>query len=512
MPEKRASIWVGLVVIFLISLPYLYAFQQNTPDAEFGGFLINPLDGHSYLAKMQIGYRGDWLFDLPYSAQPAKGALLFFFYILLGHISRISGLSLIFIFHAARIVSAVVLVISIRRFFRAVFDEPGDQARALALGLLGSGLGWIAALGGYFTSDLWVAEAFPFLSAYTNPHFTLGLALMIRILTPGARQSFLTSIVFGFLLAVIQPFGVVIAVLVRLVVAGMEVLESRNWRFSSFAEAGLFPLLGLGLGGGVFLLYQYFAIQADPILSVWNEQNVTPSPPLIDLLFSLSPALILAVIGCFKAWKDDRGRRMVVWAGLSLLLLIVPWNLQRRFIGGLYFPLAGLSIFGLKLLTENTGLKIKTGFLILLVLSLPTNLIVILSGMNAAKNRDEMVFIDSQTLRLLDWIEAETAPDSVLLADRDAGLLIPSFTGRRVVYGHPFESIHAAEEIQFLDSVKSGDQTAAYYRREIDERGVDFLILRDQPAGGLADWIDIDKPDTVYSRGGDVIYLTRSQE
>ena len=55
--------------------------------------------------------------------------------------------------------------------------------------ILGSGLGWIAAFFQQSTSDLWVAEAYPFLSAYTNPHFPLAIALMLFLLILSEREN-----------------------------------------------------------------------------------------------------------------------------------------------------------------------------------------------------------------------------------------------------------------------------------------------------------------------------------
>ena len=57
----------------------------------FGGFLLNPLDGNSYLAKMQQGASGSWRFTLPFTPEPGEGAYLFLFYLALGHLCRLTG-------------------------------------------------------------------------------------------------------------------------------------------------------------------------------------------------------------------------------------------------------------------------------------------------------------------------------------------------------------------------------------------------------------------------------------
>src|SRR5690606_21497761 len=61
---------------------------------------------------------------------------------------------------------------------------PAGRARlgAWLLFALGSGLGWLAVPFGAFTSDLWVAEAFPFLAVLANAHFAPAMALMLGLL------------------------------------------------------------------------------------------------------------------------------------------------------------------------------------------------------------------------------------------------------------------------------------------------------------------------------------------
>ena len=292
MPEKRTIILIISLVILLITIPYLYAFQQNDSEWQFGGFLINPVDGHSYLAKMEIGQRGSWIFRLPYTAEPGDGAYLFLFYIFLGHTARLIGAEKVIVFHAARVMSALILGLTIWNLIRKIFVDQEDRKMAALIIMFGSGLGWIAVLGGLFTSDFWVAEAYPFLSAYTNPHFTLGLAIMTWMLTPESNISWVISSIMGLVLAVIQPFAIVIVILVLAARVLIEIITKKNVDWKQIIKwPSLWSLVGIGLSGGVYLVYQYTAILTDPVLTIWNDQNLTPSPGFLDLAISFSPAL-----------------------------------------------------------------------------------------------------------------------------------------------------------------------------------------------------------------------------
>lgn len=489
MPRKRDLLIIAAGVLLLTALPYLIAGQVGG-EQQFGGFLINPIDGHSYLAKMQEGYRGSWKFTLPFTAEPGRGAYLFLFYLMLGHVAKWLQLPLLIVFHGARILSGVFLIWAINRLARTIFQSKADRTAAFLLILLGSGLGWIAVLAGLFTSDFWVAEAFPFLSIYTNPHFTAGLALMIFALLPGKKRHFLPAFFLGLAISVIQPFGVVILLLVLVADAAIWLFEDRpSWK-ALFGSDKVRWLLGLGVGGGPVIVYQYWVIIRDPVLSLWHAQNQTPTPGVIDLLLAFSPSLVLGIFGIKKAWQAPKPRKLVIWAGISALLIFMPWSLQRRFLTGIYVPLAALCIFGLDWLSDRGLLSRRVGLAVVFALSLPTNIIVLASGIQAAVRADPRIFIDIPAVNVLDWIERNTKDTELIIAERDMGLLIPSATGRRVVYGHPFETAEAEQEGEWIDSFFLEDQPPVYYQEALDERKADFVLLSSDSSPSLRTWLE----------------------
>src|SRR5512143_743032 len=98
-------IWVIVVsasVVALASLPYAAVYLTTPPDLRFVGTLLNPLDGDSYLAKMQSGAQGDWLFHLPYTAQDHPGAFVYAHYLALGHLAEWTRLPVPLVYHLTR--------------------------------------------------------------------------------------------------------------------------------------------------------------------------------------------------------------------------------------------------------------------------------------------------------------------------------------------------------------------------------------------------------------------------
>jgi hypothetical protein len=59
-----------------------------------------------------------------------------------------------------------------------------------------------------------------------------------------------------------------------------------------------------------------------------------------------------------------------------MVLLYIPFNFQRRLTLGLFFPLAGLAALGLDRMVRGR-VKFRAVFILLMILSLPSNLIVI---------------------------------------------------------------------------------------------------------------------------------------
>jgi len=125
----------------LTTVPYLAAASQNA-DWRFGGFLLAVEDGNSYIAKMGEGARGAWLFTLPYSTEPQRGVLIYSFYLLLGRLAGPNHDAQVIVYHAARIVCGVGLLLASYLFLAEFFAarqaaaagaHPGGAGRRVRL-------------------------------------------------------------------------------------------------------------------------------------------------------------------------------------------------------------------------------------------------------------------------------------------------------------------------------------------------------------------------------------------
>ncbi|MGD0708724.1 MAG: hypothetical protein ABSA51_09750 [Anaerolineaceae bacterium] len=469
-----------LVLLLLISaLPYLWGVINQGDAYRFGGFLLNPIDGNSYLAKMYEGWLGNWSFTLPYTAQLGQGAYLFLFYLFLGHFARWVGLPLIVMFHLARMGGIFLLAFASKHFCEFIFPtNPRASKAALALVLFGSGLGWIASFFQLFTSDLWVAEAYPFLSAFSSPHFTIGIAIVlwVFILTnqkPNLKNALLLFI-SGLLLSAIMPFDFVITAIVITVALLWSAIETRQFMWQ--------PFVSFGIGGGLYLTYQYWIILSTPLLSGWNAQNVTPAPAFLNFVLSFSPALILAIWGLWSALRQHEEfpiKLLLVWLVLAPVLIYLPFSLQRRFMAGYYIPVAILAVYAIYVALSRTrpALNPNKIFIPVFIVSILTNVIVLFSGLYGAQAHNQLLYLSKDEDAAISWIKANTPQDAIILASPQIGTFIPALTGRHVLWGHPFETVNSdiveKEVIQFYSGSVSEIEQNTY----LQTNRVNYLFL-----------------------------------
>lgn len=471
MDAKKLNWFLIIIIIIMVvvtSFPYIYAASVSGNKFVFGGFLFNPIDGNSYLAKMRQGWEGDWRFTLPYTAESGRGAFLFLFYLALGKISRVTGFTMLTTYHVVRVICLTIMLIALYNFFTGLLKTERQLKIAFILAVFGSGLGWAAMVFGIFTADFWVAEAYPFLSAYVNPHFPLGVALLLWLFSLSRRFPdddgfdgnkwrgaglFLGAILLG----IVMPFGVVIAILVLGCLGTWRSIEiyqdGKSQSLPSFSREYYSTIL-VGIGGGPILLYYYWVTLIDPVMAGWNSQNVTPSPPVWDFIISFLPVLVFAIPGALVALRDRTKsmRILVVWSVLGLLLLWIPFGLQRRFIFGLYIPFAGLASLGIDKLLENVRRNQFVILICIIVFAIITNLIVIMAGIGGIRSRDRSVYMTQGESQAFEWLDNNIEIDAVILAGPDSGLLIPAYTGRRVLYGHPFETVDANTKLHEVKS------------------------------------------------------------
>jgi hypothetical protein len=478
---KRLN-FLYLIILVLVILPYALAWIFQGEDI-FSGLLFNPTDGYSYLAKMRQGWEGNWKFYLPYTAQEGGGAYIFLFYLFLGHAAHWFHLSLALMFHIARVLGSIFLIWALQRLLKKNFNFDEEQVfRTMLLVCLGSGLGWMALLWGKILPDFWLAETYPFLSMFANPHFPLGLGLMVMIFTKVDGKCDWQVIIgwagLGLVLSIILPFGFVIAALVLGIKWIWEIFEKRKTD-STIIVLNMVP-------GGMWLFYQIVAILNDPVLSQWNTQNITITPPFLDLLVALSPAVLAGIGGLIVISRSNEfpGRGLLIaWTAGCFLLAVIPFGLQRRFLTGIFIPICILAMVALDNWKNHSPGRTKYAYVILLILSLPANLITLSIFTSAGLGHEPELFISKEEASALKWMDTAIPKQSRCLTGAETGLLLPAYSHCRVLYGHPFETIHAVEQKEQVTEFFTKSMNMETAQQFFKDKGIDFVVFNKRDGG-----------------------------
>jgi hypothetical protein len=460
--EWRWAAMRSVALVVLATLPYLIARLTTQDELFYTGFLTNPEDGHTYLAKMRQGARGDWLTHLPYTADPHQGEFLFTYYLALGHLARWFRLPLTAVWHGARILNGFVLLMVLYWAAAHFFHDVARRRFALILTALGSGLGWLAVLLGKMTVDLWVPEGYVFYSIFTNPHFPLAIALMLLILlwsvTPWGTRNVHGRRLVGAALAaaalgLVQPLGMLTVGAALLVYTGILWIQRRRLPIREVACG-----VAVAAAGSPFVLNAYLVSLRNPAFAIWSAQNQTPSPPPWDVLIGYGLVLLLAVGGLWVAWRRRRDRDwlLIAWAASTAVLVYLPFSLQRRLIMGWIVPLGMLATLGWYGLRRKRQARARVVWALVAV----SHLFVIVIALVGALTRHEALFLSQDERAALDWLADSAAPDTLVIAAPDTGLYIPAWAGQRVFYGHRFETAHADERrAQVTAFYRDGERT-----------------------------------------------------
>ncbi len=492
--HRRWLIAWSLALIGLSCLPYLFAALSCPAHLRFTGFVVNYQDGNTYLAKMQQGARGEWLYHLPFTPEDHQGAFLLTYYILLGQLAALTHLPLIWTYHLARVANGFFLLLMAYHFIARFVQDTEKRRAAFLITALASGLGWLVAPLGYVTADLWVPEGFPFYALFVNPHFPLAMGLMLAVFGLTIRTDNETeesrrpaAVRLGLIaaaavaLAIVQPFCLATIYAVLAAYIGLRLLKERRWPWPEITALAVTVMVS-----APFIIYDYYISVANPAFRAWSEQNLTPSPPVWDYALSYGPILILAAVATVgmlrRGEKAPTRRFLFTWIAVNAALLYAPISLQRRLVLGLSFPLSILAADGLQ---DHILPRFKRKTLVLAVvigLSTLTYAFLLLGALSTTISHDPRLYLHRDEMAALTWLRDNVAPEAVVLASPQGGLFIPAWAGRRVVYGHPFETIEAETKKARVEAAFGGNDDAL-----LDDYSVSYVLFGPRERA-LGDW------------------------
>ncbi len=467
---RREHIWVIIVasiIMALTTVPYIIGALRSNDEWRFSGFVFGVEDGNSYLAKMQLGAHGEFLFQLSYAFEDHPKALFFPLHILLGKLTgwivgtqdtlRLHS-ALIITYHLSRITFGIILLLVTYRFLAELLPRLSQRRVACILIALGGGLGWLLIL---FRApeqplELYSPEAFTFLDLYGLPHLSASRALMLSGLLcylRAIRDKWWWGLIAGacwLTMTLIQPFYMlIIFVIIALHVfalAVMTFLHKDDLLRGIDLSGSTLRALWIGAMASAFglplTIYSFLLFLSNTIYKVWGNQNVLPSPSWWVYLAAWGLFLFIGIFGVRSLYRRNLIAcvLIVMWILVVPILIYIPYNLQRRFSEAVYVPMVALAIGGVTAVFSGRRrvwrLARRYAPIFLILLSLPMTLVLWIGGVNAVMTYSQPIYQDRDQVATYVFLGKNLPPRANVLSSYQFGNAVPAYGYLVAVIGH----------------------------------------------------------------------------
>lgn len=465
-------IGVSLLVLLVSSLPMLVGYAVQTPDQRFMGTLYDQPDYFINLARVQLGARSEFRFRSIVTSEPHASEPILYYYIMLGAVGRLLGLSVTAIYEISRLLGGLVELALIYKFIARFVSEIGIRRLSFLLVSLASGLGWLLIFTPWFSRpnqspmDFWLADGYLIFSLLGFSHFGWSLAALLAAFlawldyaeAPTVNR-LLWLMAFGLLLSFIQIFEIVLLDAVILL-DGLRRLYLARTRWKAFLAAGIGVGLLQLLAGLPFAL----ALQTNPLVRVWADQVRPVMPPPQYLVEGYGLLWVLAGVGLVVAWHS-RSQVLAfpaIWLVGVTFFIYIPNPFQYRLLLGLEVPLglfAGLGFakticpwvlahLPLRWQSPRVGWWLTALTLIAL---LPSTLYVISGNVLLAATHWQGAYVTGGQVAAIDWLQANAQRDEIVLAELKIGGALPGWIGQHTYFGHFGETINFSQKQQLVD-------------------------------------------------------------
>ncbi|MDD5309732.1 MAG: hypothetical protein PHU25_20640 [Deltaproteobacteria bacterium] len=499
--REKAAVWgFGALLALATSLPYLIAWASAAPGEVFTGIAFNSTDTNQYLAWIRDGARGEVIFTNRYTPEPTPPAFFVPFFLVLGWISRLTGLPAVAVFHGARVLLVPALVRVVHWFSGLFLASTRDRFLATGLAVTMGGLGLpLHALGVSFGDklmempiDFWVPEAFVFQTLYTYPHLVLATALMLlaighakQALAASARRRVALSWASAFGLALVHPFDLVPVYAVMIAFGAMALArEPVAWKRI------VATLAIIGIASAPPAIAQLALLESSPGLEGFfaqNRQTVLGAAQFaLGMGLPLLAAPVLLLFG-LAARRGSSGAIAQPLAHLCLVLALVflsSFDLRRRFLMGIDVPLAIVLAWSLRAcldaLRANGRAAAGAAFAFILLCA-PG------SALKMAHDHETQLAADAKPRAryyhtgpqrdLYAFLGEKSTAADVTLTDPITGNELPAYADTRVFVGHWAYTRDYRDKVREWNALKDPASGAAMLGNLVTRHGITFVAL-----------------------------------
>ena len=464
--------------------------KKNIPEnREFTLDHNYVFDFNFYLSRIREGQERRWLVSEKYYHKEHLPSLFQILYLYMGKLGGLFGLDPTTIYHGARIIFGLVLLISILTILGNLWDK---KKTILIFLLVATGGSWpilvkvtegISVLGYRCATYMgWWSSQDSLQRITYIPHVLVGQILLLWFIKchseelatknpVGIKTAWLRMTALGILgviSGIIFPPALIILYAWFGVESILEFLLEKKWlngQMAKWLKNVIVPRVVFFLLSVWALIYAQVMFQVLPwsTLATFDIRHRMPLP-LKDYILSLGPVFVLGVLGGVGAlWKKEKKMYpFVSWIVANFLLIFLFWNvptqsplrftqsaiyipsgilagyffiklisLARRYLGNLRH-LGYLGIGALYCTTIAVGLFVMVsmvGWLTDQVVSKRTGTFLYPTGA-------VLIYPTKDFMSGIYFLKDQTNQKSVVLSAETAGNFIPAYAGNYVYYGH----------------------------------------------------------------------------
>lgn len=375
-------------------------------------------DYATFIAKARWGQEGNWLIPNLFTGESTQPVPMYWYYLIIGHISRITGISLIWVFHLVRSLVGTLALYIWWEFCKKYSTNP------LSTCLVGIFVSNIIVLGieyGNIYAYGFAAAHAMFLMLFMYPHFCLDCIGIILILKSGLSKNNIDIVKYSFIgsvcISMVHPF------LIAPVALSSFIYLFVNQGFKKSVNYSLSILMG----SMPFVIPLFFSYLNILWLKEWRIQTVLPEYFNLFLCFFVVYGIMsfLSLINSFKYLfrKGTVNQLMAFYLIFSLIAIFTNtlYNKQEYFLF-INIPIAFLGIDLIeRTIKDFKYYKLFNGLLIIILCPLIPwflNVTVFNTG----------VVVNNNYYDAIKFLDIDGTGKEIVLSDHESGCLMPIYS------------------------------------------------------------------------------------
>ena len=496
------------VILALNLTPLILQYKHAPPGRTFNLIHNNVQDFYFYQSLMNEGAGGAWLTSNPYTSEPHPPTVIFSYFVWLGYLSKLLGLSFALTYHLLRITFSLVFFIAV---FKLIFFLKTPYPRlAYFFFLFAAPVMHKIPDGAKFVTVpymYWWTAVDPIRRAAYLPHHML--AGMLLIVTDIMLLSFIKNrkpyliilaILLSLPLALVHPPSILI-LLITLPSSGVVyLLQNFKKVTGSFLKPHYQMFLYLLLFWVINIILVFIIASQGNSSLIWsklfNWEKGQQFPLIQELPFAFGILLPLALLGVLKALSNSKYKDTFLVSWFLFPLLSIPFAPQIgisnvRLIQGVpYLPLSILAVLGIDFFAKqyeifadririkfHTRAKITGFFLILFIIfTYPTLSWSVKSQIQEYWPIFGNVYLDNRLNNVFTYINNNFPDKTVVLSTFYTGNYLPAFTHTTSFIGHDGYTYNMEDKRKLTDKFFAGQMTTEEVKNLIKNNNITLIF------------------------------------